>query len=325
VTRPVESAIAFADRVAEGDLTVRAQAQGGGQAGRLLRTLGDMCGNLGAMVADVRHGTETIDDAATELARGNEDLSRRTERQATALEETAASMEELSTAVAGNASNSRLASRKAAEARATATQGGEAVGRFLGKMASIQEGSRRMSEIIGVIDGIAFQTNILALNAAVEAARAGDQGRGFAVVAAEVRALAQRSATAAKEIKLLIGQSSEQVADGGRMVESSRTIMQEIEASIDEVSRLVQAISQASEEQASGVQLISGTLVQMEQTVQENASLVERVASASRALKEQAGTLKRAVAIFVLDDAQTAAPGAAGRLTFDPSSIRAAA
>ncbi len=308
VTRPVEAAIKVAGRVAEGDLSARAVSSGHGQAARLVDTMRDMSEKLGAIVTDVRGGTETIDEAALQLARSNEDLARRTERQATTLEETAASMEQLTTAVAENAASSKLASQKAAQARATAAQGGEVVGKFVEKMESIRDGSRRMSEIIGTIDGIAFQTNILALNAAVEAARAGEQGRGFAVVAAEVRSLAQRSGLAAKEIKSLIEASSEQVDDGGRMVESTRQIMQEIESSIDEASSLVQSISQASEQQASGIHQVNGAVAQMEQTVQENAALVESNSKAARALREQAGTLKQAVSIFKLDEDHAGAP-----------------
>ncbi len=302
VTRPVEAAIEVTDHVAGGDLKSRPRQKWSGPGGRLLRALQDMSDNLARIVADVRNGTDTIDAAAARLAASNVNLSRRTELQATVLEETAASMEELSTAVAGNAANSRIASEKAAHARTTSGEGSEMVERFLGKMESIQDGSRRMAEIVGVIDSIAFQTNILALNAAVEAARAGEQGRGFAVVASEVRALAQRSATAAKEIKSLIQDSSEQVAAGGRMVEATRKTMLDIVSAIDEVSHAMDSIRQASDEQASGIRQVSGAVVQMEQTVQENASLVQQISTASQSLEEQAGKLKHAMAVFKLDD-----------------------
>jgi methyl-accepting chemotaxis protein len=339
VTRPVEEAIGFADQVARGNLVARADTGKEGQAGRLLAALRDMSQSLGRIVAEVRRGTEGIEGASARLADGNEHLSRRTEQQATSLEETAASMEELSSAVAENAESAKLASERAHHARAAAARGGDVIGQFAVRMEAIQAGSRRIAEIIGVIDGIAFQTNILALNAAVEAARAGEEGRGFAVVASEVRALALRSATAAKEIKEVIRESADQISGGSAMVDASRQTMEDIGAAVDQMAGIIGQINLASTEQANGIRQISSVIVQLEQTVQHNATLVGEITTASQGLRNQAGDLKQAVRVFTIDDAgdparlSQRAPGApesraagltrhaAGRLALAPEAV----
>jgi methyl-accepting chemotaxis protein len=300
VTQPVETAIGLADRIAGGDLTAQFERRDG-QAGRLLAALGDMNGDLRRIVTGVRETNHGIQRAAGELAQGSRDLSDRTERQASAIEETAASLQQLDTVVGTNATGARTASEKSRHARESAVRGEQVVGQFLQRMEAIERSSLRIAETIRVIDEIAFQTNILALNAAVEAARAGNEGRGFAVVAAEVRALAQRSATAAGEIKGLIAESTAQVREGGRMIEGGNLAMREIVAAIEEVTGAVERISVASGEQAAGIRQVNEALTQIEQTVQQNAALVEEFAQSAQALHGQAEELGQVVRVFTLE------------------------
>ncbi len=288
-----------ARRVAAGDLR---PAPGLEQApkGSVLASLGDMQRSLAGIVGQVRGGSYGVATASAQIAQGNLDLSSRTEEQASALEQTAATMEQLSSTVRNNADNAREASRLAQAAAGVATQGGQVVGQVVNTMQGISDSSRRIGDIIGVIDGIAFQTNILALNAAVEAARAGEQGRGFAVVAAEVRSLAQRSAEPAQDIKTLIGRSVEQVEQGTVLVDEAGKTMDEIVGSIRRVSDIVAEISAASAEQSTGVQQVGDAVGQMDQVTQQNAALVEESAAAAEGLRRQAQQLVEAVAVFRL-------------------------
>jgi methyl-accepting chemotaxis protein len=288
-----------ADRIARGDLSqpIRLRA---GDTGSLFATLHAMQEALSGTVGRVRQASEAVAGASTEIAQGNQDLSNRTEQQASALQETAATMEALGSTVRNNADNTRQANQLAQAAATVAAQGGEVVGRVVTTMQGISESSRRIGDIIGVIDGIAFQTNILALNAAVEAARAGEQGRGFAVVASEVRSLAQRSAEAAKEIKVLIGRNVEQVEQGGTLVVDAGNTMEEIVGSIRRVSDLVGEISAATTEQSERIRQVGDAVAQMDGSTQQNAALVEQSASAAESLKQQAQQLVEAVAIFRL-------------------------
>ncbi|MET0517971.1 MAG: methyl-accepting chemotaxis protein [Burkholderiaceae bacterium] len=302
ITRPIQRAIGLAEAVARGDLTQRLESQSKDEVGRLLEALRGMTEGLHRIVTEVRQGTDTISTAASEVASGNHDLSARTEQQASSLEETVAAMEELTVAVKHTADNASLANGKAASASAVAVQGGEVVGEVISTMSSIADSSKRIVEIISVIDGIAFQTNILALNAAVEAARAGEQGRGFAVVAAEVRSLAQRSAVAAKEIKTLIAHSSEQVELGGRMVEQAGQTMQQVVASIKQVTDIVAEISASSQEQSAGIAQINSAMAQMDDSTQKNAALVEQGTAAASSLQGQAGQLADVVRTFRLSE-----------------------
>jgi methyl-accepting chemotaxis protein len=285
--------------VAQGDLSVRIDVRPGDTAS-LLSRLSAMQASLAAVVANVRQNSESVATASAQIAQGNLDLSSRTEEQASALQQTAATMEELGTTVRNNADSARQANQLAQSASAVAAQGGEVVGKVVTTMQGINESSRKIGDIIGVIDAIAFQTNILALNAAVEAARAGEQGRGFAVVASEVRSLAQRSAEAAKEIKALIGRSVEQVTAGTVLVDQAGKTMGEIVGSIQRVSEIVAQITSASAEQSSGVQQVGEAVSQMDQATQQNAALVEESAAAAESLKGQAQHLVQAVAIFKL-------------------------
>jgi methyl-accepting chemotaxis protein len=257
--------------------------------------------NLVKIVAQVRTGTDTIATATAEIAAGNLDLSSRTEEQASSLEETAASMEELTSTVKQNASNSRQADQMAAVASDIAVRGGAVVAKVVSTMGDINESSRKIVDIISVIDGIAFQTNILALNAAVEAARAGEQGRGFAVVASEVRNLAQRSAAAAKEIKELIVNSVEKVENGSKLVEQAGSTMQEIVDSIKRVTGIMGEITAASFEQSQGIEQVNQAVTQMDDVTQQNAALVEEAAAASQSLQDQARALSEVVSVFKLD------------------------
>jgi methyl-accepting chemotaxis protein len=262
--------------------------------------------SLVRIVGEVRNGTDTIASASSQIAAGNLDLSGRTEQQASSLEETAASMEQLTATVKQNADNARQANQLAVTASGVALKGGSVVAEVVGTMGAINASSRKIVDIIGVIDGIAFQTNILALNAAVEAARAGEQGRGFAVVAAEVRNLAQRSAAAAKEIKTLIGDSVDKVEEGSKQVAQAGKTMDEIVDSVKRVTDIMAEITAASQEQSSGIEQVNQAITQMDQVTQQNAALVEEAAAAAASLQEQANNLSQAVSVFKLDRRQTA-------------------
>jgi len=294
-----EEAADLAHRVAAGDLSQPVKLRPG-DTRSVMAALGGMQANLAQVVSDVRRNSESVATASAQIAQGNQDLSSRTEEQASALQQTAATMEELGTTVRHNADSAQQANQLAQGASAVAARGGEVVGKVVSTMQGITDSSREIGDIIGVIDGIAFQTNILALNAAVEAARAGEQGRGFAVVAAEVRSLAQRSAQAAKEIKTLIGRSVEQVEQGTVLVDEAGRTMGEIVSSIQRVSDIVGEISSASTEQSTGVEQVGDAVGQMDQATQQNAALVEESAAAAESLKTQAEQLVRAVAVFKL-------------------------
>jgi methyl-accepting chemotaxis protein len=300
ITKPLTQANALATQVAAGDLTVRIEANGRDEISTLLQSLHAMQASLVEVVSKVRVGSESVANASSEIAHGNQDLSSRTESQASALEETAASMEELSGTVNQNADSARQANQLAINASTVAVQGGEVVSQVVETMKGINDSSRKISDIISVIDGIAFQTNILALNAAVEAARAGEQGRGFAVVASEVRSLAGRSADAAKEIKSLINASVERVEHGTTLVDRAGTTMAEVVSSIRRVTDIMGEISSASNEQASGVAQVGEAVSQMDQATQQNAALVEQMAAAASSLKSQAEDLVQVVATFKL-------------------------
>jgi len=300
VATPLQEAVALARDVAGGDLTRTIAVSSACETGQLMQALQDMTGNLQQLVSQVRSGTDTIATASSEIASGNQDLSARTEEQASSLEETASSMEELTSTVKQNADNARQANQLAQSASGIAVKGGDVVGQVVGTMASINESSRKIVDIIAVIDGIAFQTNILALNAAVEAARAGEQGRGFAVVASEVRNLAQRSAAAAKDIKQLIGDSVEKVETGSQLVDQAGQTMAEIVASITRVTDIMAEITSASVEQSHGIEQVNTAILQMDQVTQQNAALVEQAAAAAESMQDQAGKLSEVVSVFKL-------------------------
>jgi len=301
IVRPLGDAVKVAETVAAGDLTSRIEVQSRDETGQLMRALKNMNDSLAKVVGEVRTGTDTIATASGQIATGNQDLSSRTEEQASSLEQTAASMEELTSTVKQNADNARQANQLAVSASEVAVKGGSVVGQVVDTMGSINASSRKIVDIIGVIDGIAFQTNILALNAAVEAARAGEQGRGFAVVASEVRSLAQRSAAAAKEIKTLIGDSVDKVEEGSRQVAEAGRTMEEIVDSVKRVTDIMGEITAASQEQTSGIEQINQAITQMDQVTQQNAALVEEAAAAAGSLQEQAGSLLQVVGTFKLD------------------------
>ncbi|MES2934870.1 MAG: methyl-accepting chemotaxis protein [Pseudomonadota bacterium] len=307
ITKPLKQAVNVARKVADGDLTSQMDVKGRDETSQLMHALNDMNTGLVGIVGKVRRGTDIISTASSEIAAGNLDLSSRTEEQAASLEETASSMEEFSSTVKQNADNARQANQLAVSASEVASRGGSVVAHVIETMAAINASSKKIVDIIGVIDGIAFQTNILALNAAVEAARAGEQGRGFAVVAAEVRNLAQRSAGAAKEIKTLIGDSVAQVSNGTKLVDQAGTTMREVVDSIRHVTDIMGEITAASQEQSQGIEQINRAISQMDEVTQQNAALVEQAAAAAESMQDEARQLSHVVSIFQLDDTRETA------------------
>lgn len=328
ITRPIIQAVGVAKTVASGDLTSIIKVNSRDETGQLLQALKDMNASLISVVSNVRSGTDTVSTASAQIAAGNLDLSSRTEEQASALEQTAASMEELTATVKQNADNAIQANQLATSASAVAIKGGTVVAEVVQTMDSINESAKKIADIISVIDGIAFQTNILALNAAVEAARAGEQGRGFAVVAAEVRVLAQRSAAAAREIKTLISNSVANVDVGCRLVEQAGSTMDEIVVSVRRVTDIMGEIAAASHEQTAGIGQINQAISQMDQVTQQNAALVEEAAAATASLEDKARGLAQDVAVFTISpgavefvhDARPARPVALNAQT--PATVR---
>ena len=301
ITQPIQAAVKVAETVAAGDLTSTIVVASRDETGQLMQALKTMNDSLVAIVGQVRSGTDTIATASSEIAAGNMDLSSRTEQQASSLEETASSMEELTSTVKQNTDNARQANKLAGDAADIASRGGAVVADVVSTMGDINASSKKIVDIISVIDGIAFQTNILALNAAVEAARAGEQGRGFAVVATEVRNLAQRSSAAAKEIKSLIDDSVQKVDAGTRLVDKAGRTMEEIVQSIGFVTSIMSEISNASEEQSAGIEQVNQAISEMDQVTQQNAALVEEASAAAEAMQEQASELAQVVSVFRLD------------------------
>ena len=313
ITRPIGGVVGSLQAVAQGDLTVQAVVNRGDEIGVLQRALAGTLDSLRRVVSEVRTGADSVTTASSQIAAGNQDLSSRTEQQASSLQETASSMEQLTSTVRQGADNAQQASQLAISASEAASRGGETVGRVVGTMDEISASSRKIADIIGVIDGIAFQTNILALNAAVEAARAGEQGRGFAVVAGEVRTLAQRSAGAAREIKALIGTSVDRVEAGTRQVADAGQAMQDIVQQVRKVADLIGEIASSMNEQSAGIGQVNQAVSQMDQVTQQNAALVEESAAAAGSLEQQARKLAAAVAVFRLSaqaDATAPAPQA---------------
>jgi len=306
VSEPLKEAISIAERVASGDLTSKFHAEHANEIGRLMTALRAMNDSLTQIVNDVRSGIDNIGDAVADIASGNADLSARTESQAASLEETASSMEEITATVRQNADNANQANQLVGNASSLAVKGGNVVSKVVDTMGEINTSSQKIVEIISVIDGIAFQTNILALNAAVEAARAGEQGRGFAVVASEVRNLAQRSASAAKEIKELIHSSVERVQAGSRLVDEAGSSMGEIVASVKRVDEIMRDIARASREQTTGIEQVNQAVLQMDETTQQNSALVEQASAASESLNDQAKMLRASISIFKLHDGDEA-------------------
>jgi methyl-accepting chemotaxis protein len=297
VVLPIRQALDVANAVAQGDLTSNVNVTGKDEIAQLLRSLSEMNGKLSGIVSEVRNGADNIGKASGEIAAGNSNLSQRTESQAS-------SMEEMTSTVNQNADNTRQANQLVVGAREQAVEGGEVVGRAINAMSEINSSSKKIADIIGVIDEIAFQTNLLALNAAVEAARAGEQGRGFAVVAGEVRNLAQRSAEAAKEIKGLIQESVEKVEQGSALVNESGQKLEQIVSSVQKVTDIVSEIAAASSEQASGIEQVNTAITQMDDMTQQNAALVEEAAAASEAMEEQTAELSRQMEFFRLDSSE---------------------
>lgn len=304
IMRALAEALKIANSVAEGDLTQRVEIRSNDELGQLLQALGAMNEKLVGIVTQVRYGTDTIATASSQIAAGNVDLSSRTEQQASSLEETASSMEELTSTVKQNADNARQANLLAITASSIASKGGTVVAEVVDTMGSINDSAKKIADIISVIDGIAFQTNILALNAAVEAARAGEQGRGFAVVATEVRSLAQRSAAVAKEIKTLISDSVDKVEAGSKLVAQAGSAMNEVVESVKRVSDIMAEISAASNEQSAGIEQVNQAVSQMDQVTQQNAALVEEAAAAAGSLQDQSSQLAKVVSTFKLDNSQ---------------------
>jgi methyl-accepting chemotaxis protein len=336
ITRPIKEAVHIAETVASGDLTTDIVVRSTDETGQLIAALKTMNDSLVKIVGEVRNGTESMSTATAQIATGNMDLSARTETQAGALEETSSSMEELTSTVKQNADNAKQANKLAQTASEVAIKGGSVVSEVVSTMVDINDSSKKIVDIISVIDGIAFQTNILALNAAVEAARAGEQGRGFAVVAAEVRNLAQRSASAAKEIKGLIGDSVEKVDVGTRLVDQAGVTMNEIVDSIKHVSDIVGEITEASREQSQGIDQINTAIVEMDHVTQQNAALVEEAAAAAGSLQDQSAKLLELVSVFKLNGEKmttaaapalkrppTGASTYAGKKTLNPPKIAA--
>src|SRR5450830_1689375 len=300
VSRPLQYAVKVAQTVAAGDLTIHIDVDSNDETGMLLQALKEMNDSLMKVVTQVRKGTDEITYASADIAKGNMDLSNRTENQASSLEETASSMEEITSTIQHNADNARQANQLSHSASEVAQRGGHVVSQVVSTMGSINESSKKIVDIIAVIDGIAFQTHILALNAAVEVARAGEQGRGFAVVASEVRSLAQRSAGAAKEIKALIDDSVEKVDMGSKLVEQAGETMNEVVASVKRVTDIVSEISFASQEQSSGIEQVNQAITHMDEVTQQNAALVEQAAAAAQSLQDQSANLAQVVGVFRL-------------------------
>jgi methyl-accepting chemotaxis protein-1 (serine sensor receptor) len=300
ISRPLQRAVTVAQAVAAGDLTQQIDVHSQDETGQLMQALRQMNENLQGIVGQVRLSTDTIATASSEIAHGNLDLSSRTEQQAGALEETASAMEQLTSTVRHNADSAQQAKELAHSASEVAVRGGDVVRQVVDTMSSINQSSSKIVDIISVIDGIAFQTNILALNAAVEAARAGEQGRGFAVVASEVRSLAQRSAAAAKEIKVLIDDSVTRVGTGSALVAQAGQTIDEVVRSVQRVSEVVTDISAAGQEQSQGIEEVNNAITQMDETTQQNAALVEQAAAAAQSMQEQAARLSEAVSVFRL-------------------------
>jgi methyl-accepting chemotaxis protein len=328
ITTPLRDALGIAQRVAAGELSFHVAAEGADEISELINALKDMSDKLHHIVSEVRIGTDAIATASGQISAGNSDLSSRTETQAGALEETASSMEEITATVKHNADNARQANTLVISASDFAVKGGHEVGQVVHTMNSIKDSSRKIVDIIAVIDGIAFQTNILALNAAVEAARAGEQGRGFAVVASEVRNLAQRSASAAKEIKTLIGDSVEKVDAGAKLVDAAGKTMDQIVSSVKHVADIMSEITAAGQEQSSGIEEVNRAITQMDEMTQQNAALVEQAAAAAESMEEQAMGLAKAVSAFKLEQgeghagkARAAKPGLRSSQTKHPVAI----
>ena len=319
ITQPLREMLTHFDSISAGDLTSRIEVKSKNEMGLLMGGLEKMQKSLTATVLNVRQGTTAIGVATNQIAAGNLDLSSRTEEQASSLEETASSMEELTSTVKQNADNARQANQLAISASSVAEKGGAVVSQVVDTMEGINASAKKIVDIIGVIDGIAFQTNILALNAAVEAARAGEQGRGFAVVASEVRSLAQRSAAAAKEIKTLIGDSVDKVDTGSKLVEQAGVTMSEVVDSVKRVTDIMSEILAASQEQSAGIEQVNQAIGQMDQVTQQNAALVEEAAAAAESLNEQAAKLEQTVSVFKLDGSVAIEQAPVARLSARPT------